>query len=73
MDGVADSDANRKFLGARRSLYVNFRLGDCALHALTIAYCNAPIRQLLAFLFANSLETRGGLAPRDQATLLSRM
>ena len=66
---LGGADANRKFLGARRSLYLKFLQGDCALYSLTVVFCNAPVRELLTFLFMNSFETRGGLASRDEVTL----
>jgi hypothetical protein len=59
-----DPDCQRYFLGSRRNLYVHFlKEGHCPLVSLSLILCNAPIRQVLAFLFANSYETKGSLSP----------
>jgi hypothetical protein len=66
----SDPTSDRKFLGARRNLYVKF-LNDyhCTMLSLAFTFCNAPIREVLGFLFANSYEARGSISAPDQERL----
>ena len=60
----------RKYLGARRALYLKFLTsGSAELLALAFVFTNSPVRQVLHFLFASSYESRNGLAPVDKERL----
>ena len=69
LDGnhAGDPGLQRKFLGARRNLYVHFLEDNCPLHPMAMVFINAPVRRVLGFLFTHSYETRGSIAPQDQA------
>ena len=65
--GAGDLFLQLKFLGARRSLYVRFLEESCPLLPLAWVLINGPVRRVLHFLFTHTYETRGSLAPQDQA------
>ena len=69
LDGpnAGDPDLQRKFLGARRSLYVRFLEESCPPATVGLGVHQRPVRRMLHFLFTHSYETQGSIAPQDQA------